>query len=157
MNGSKADSLPELHHGRRWVAPQQVRKLASLPATQREPKLLLIGQIIHVTSLAFTKWCSMSQYFTGIQTKNTPVEASTCFPVSLRCHVKVMLRDKINLSWNKNCCLTWCFNLSWDIVWIGTSFEYLRHIHVSMRQKTTYSSMTSKSCSLSYFEYNSTS
>ena len=40
--------------GRRWVAPQQVRKLASLPATQQEPNLLLIGQIIHVTSLAFT-------------------------------------------------------------------------------------------------------
>ena len=32
---------------------QQVRKLAFFPAAQQEPKLLLIGQFIHVTSLAF--------------------------------------------------------------------------------------------------------
>ena len=37
------------------MAPQQVRKLAFFPAAQQEPKLLLIGQFIHVTSLAFTK------------------------------------------------------------------------------------------------------
>ena len=55
MNGSKAGSQPELHHGRRRVAPQQLRKLTFFPAAQQEPKLLLIGQSIHVTSLAFTK------------------------------------------------------------------------------------------------------
>ena len=31
VNGSKPGSLPELHPGRRWVAPQQVRKLAFFP------------------------------------------------------------------------------------------------------------------------------
>ena len=31
VNGSKAGSLPELHPGRCWVAPQQVRKLAFFP------------------------------------------------------------------------------------------------------------------------------
>ena len=36
------------------MAPQQVRKLAFFPAAQQEPKLLLIGQFIHVNSLAFT-------------------------------------------------------------------------------------------------------
>ena len=33
----------------------------------------------------------------------------------------------------------------------ATSFEYLRHIHLSLRQATTYPSITSKSCSLSYY------
>ena len=31
----------------------------------------------------------------------------------------------------------------------------LRHVHLSLRQATTYLTMTSKSCSLSYFEHSS--
>ena len=54
VNGSRAGSLHELHPGRRCMVPQQVRKPALFPAAQQEPKLLLIGQFIHVTSLAFT-------------------------------------------------------------------------------------------------------
>ena len=36
----------------------------------------------------------------------------------------------------------------------ATSFDCLRHIHLSLRQGTTYLSMTSKSYPLSYFEHN---
>ena len=135
-------------------------------------------------------------------------------------HVFVLSRDK-------NCWLTWCFNLSSDIIWMlatysrtsardkvqlirvwqklsfhlvfqlvvrhhfnacdistlardkvrfiqvwrlscrttkivlsiavstcrAISFLYLRHIHLSSRQGTTYLSMTSKSCCLSHFEH----
>ena len=37
----------------------------------------------------------------------------------------------------------------------ATSFEIFRHIHLSLRQVTTYPSITSKLWSLSYFEYSS--
>ena len=36
-----------------------------------------------------------------------------------------------------------------------TSFECLQRIHLSLRQRRTYATMTSKSCSLSYFEQSS--
>ena len=66
---------------------------------------------------------------------------------SLHCDMKVMSCDKINLTRSKNCWLTWCLNLLHDIHGT-TSFECLRHIHLSLRQGTTYPSMTSKSYSL---------
>ena len=62
----------------------------------------------------------MSQYFTGSQIKNVSVAASIGFLVMIRRNLqydkKEMSCDKINLRRDKNCTLTWCFNLSCDII-----------------------------------------
>ena len=55
----------------------------------------------------------------------------------------------MNLSRDKN---YWLTGVSTCHVW---SFECLRHIHLSLWQRTTCWSMTSKPCSLSYFENSS--
>ena len=92
------------------------------------------------------KWCSMSQYFTGSQ---------------LKIH---MLQNLLVLqSWyNVTTDATWKLCRSTKIVLLlgvstcrAASFKCLRHIHLSLRQSTTYPSMTSKPYSLSYFEHNS--
>ena len=78
------------------------------------------------------KKCSMSQYFTGSQTKN----ASTCFLVkewrNPLYNIKVMSRDKINLLRDKNVHLPGLSTCH------TTSFPCLRHIHFSLRQGMTY-------------------
>ena len=71
------------------------------------------------------------------------------YNVSTNATWKVMSCGKINLSRDKHCPLTWCFNLSRDITWM------LGHNHLSLRQSTTYPSTTSKPYSLSYLEHSS--
>ena len=75
-----------------------------------------------------------------------------CFTVMVKCNphardIKVMSRGKINLSHDKIVDLTGVSTCR------ATPFVCLRHIHLSLRQGTTYPSMTSKSCS--YFEHSS--
>ena len=49
---------------------------------------------------SYNKWCNMSQYLTGSQTKNASIAASTCFTVMVQCileyDMKVISRDKTN-------------------------------------------------------------
>ena len=75
---------------------------------------------------------------TGVQTKKHLWYNAT----SNWCNMKVMSRDKIVPLPGVSTCRP-------------TSLECLQHIHFSLRQSTTYPSMTSKSRSLSYFEHSS--
>ena len=86
--------------------------------------------------------CNMLQYFTGSQTKNGCIAASICFTVML---LWKSCRGKF----------TKIVDLSGVSIYHVTSFECLRHVNLSLRQRTTCLSMTSKSCSLSYFEHSS--
>ena len=137
----------------------------------------------------------MSQYFTGSQTKNASMLASTCFTVMVQCIVHGPVLYESHVTWQRLltylvfwhlCVATYPSQraarydlrqgMTWGKVWLEswykvttdaigklcratktvlllgvstchtTSFECLRHIHLSLQQSMTYLSMTSKSC-----------
>ena len=96
-----------------------------------------------------TTWCNMSQQFMGCWTESLSIVTSMCFTVVVYCN--------LHMTW-KSCPLsdtTKIVDLSGVSTCCVTSFECLQHIHLSLQQGMTDPSMTSKSCSLSYFEHSS--
>ena len=97
--------------------------------------------LLYYTRRIQKKWCSMSQYFTGE------------IKIHLLQHLLVLQSwydVTTDATW-KLCRATKIFLLLGVSASRATSFERWRHIYLSLRQSTTYLSMTSKPYSLSYF------
>ena len=89
------------------------------------------------------KWCCMSQYFTDSHLLQHFLVLQPLYNVTTDATWKINLsREKIVLLLGVSACR-------------ATSFDCLRHIHHSLRQSTSYPSITSKLYSLSYFEHSS--
>ena len=126
--GVKGRIFPHVLHFTRWIPcvytlarkPDQPRGKGLQWTRSYDDIRCLWNKCFIIYSTNAAKTCNMSQYFTGRQIKSGSIAASTCFPVTVQRNlqyvIKVTSHDKMNLWCDNYFCLTWCFNLSPDIV-----------------------------------------